>query len=71
MAKNKSLAQMNDDELAKERIALDEQITVLRAKKKAIQDEVDRRLQNPTANGAHNIADAGGIESQEKVGNND
>lgn len=68
MAKIKSLSQMTNDELAEERIRLDEQIADLRDRKKAIQDEVDRRLQSP-AGDAHTIADAGGIESQEEVGN--
>lgn len=67
MAKTKPLSQMTDEELAAERIELDQQIAVLRGKKKAIQDEVDRRMGGAQA--GHSISNAGGIESQEEVGN--
>lgn len=67
MAKDKPYELMSDDELAEARIALDIQIAELRTKKKEIQDEVDRRQAKPEG-GAHQISNAGGIKSQEKVG---
>jgi hypothetical protein len=65
--KKKNYQDMTDDELAEERIKLDEQIAVLRAEKKKIQDEVDRRQSSP-AGGDYVIANAGGIDSSEEVG---
>ena len=50
---------MTDEELAKARISLDEQIQALRAEKKKIQDEVDRRYVKPDLTKGHTIG-AGG-----------
>lgn len=69
--KQKSYEGMTEGELADARIALDEQIAALRADKKAIQDEVDkRRAAERSGQAAVTISGAGGIESDEKVGNN-
>ncbi len=61
------LTSMTEDELAEARIRLDEQMQGLRQQKKAIQDEIDRRRSEPQ--GAYTISNAGGIESEEGVGN--
>lgn len=53
MAKT-SLKAMTDEELAEERIRLDQQMGKLREQKKLIQDEVDRR-QVPIVNANHII----------------
>lgn len=58
---------MTEDELAEERIRLDEEMQALRMKKKSIQEEIDRR-RSVTQN-AYTIMNAGGIESEEGVGN--
>lgn len=81
----KSYEKMTEDELADARIALDEQIAALRAEKKAIQHIVDKRRKaesespgdatpakkDPLSSFAGaTISGAGGIESDEKVGDN-
>lgn len=67
--KNKPYEEMSEEELADARMALDEQVAVLRSEKKLIQNEVDkRRAAERKGAGAINISNAGGIESEEKVG---
>ena len=51
----KSYTEMTDDELAEARIALDEQMQELRAEKKKIQDEIDRRYVKPDLTKGHTI----------------
>jgi len=52
----KLLQDMTDEELAEERIRLDQEMGELRAQKKLIQDEVDRRYTPPASGpGVHQI----------------
>jgi len=52
-------AKLTDDQLAEERVKLDEQIQALRAKKKLIQDVVDSRYVEPDLTKGHTVGVGG------------